>query len=312
MKVIVLDNENYIPEATGANVTFHRIEWNDQNEASTINAGGNINYHALGTEGTITHTHEFAEICLVLSGRIKHIVNGEEEELNSGTLLFIRPTDYHRFEAFKSPCCELINFTFSIELLRDFSLYMQNDFFLKRFTALVTPPAFKLSVEEMERIADLFFQINREQTTNLTMAKLRIKTAIAELFTTYFLDPENSLIASDAPEWFGQLCEEMKKPENFTSGLKRMNSLSNCTQEHLCKLFRKHHDKTPTEFINNLRAGHAAKLLADTNETIYSIATDLGFLSISRFYKIFKKHYGISPAKYRKARRKSDIPINSL
>jgi AraC-like DNA-binding protein len=50
--------------------------------------------------------------------------------------------------------------------------------------------------------------------------------------------------------------------------------------------------------------------MADTDEKIYSIAIDLGFKSISHFYRIFKKFYGISPAKYRIVKRKSEIPVN--
>jgi AraC family cel operon transcriptional repressor len=310
MKKLFLENKDFIPKPVGANVTYHKLEFSARDNPFSMILGGGIKYTNPGIARTIEHSHDFAEITLLLNGRVKHLVNGETHELSPGTLIFTKTMDSHCFEIFAGEACELINFCFDIELLKDFSLYMGNDYFLKRFTAPVVPPSFKLSVEETEKTAEKFFKINREQTGDLTMAKLQSKVLLADLFSSYFLQPENSLIQAGAPGWFMDLCDNMKKPENFRAGLKKMNSISGCTQEHLCKLFKKFQGKTPTEFINSLRCAHAAKLMADTDEKIYSIAIDLGFKSISHFYRIFKKFYGISPAKYRIVKRKSEIPVN--
>ena len=68
-------------------------------------------------------------------------------------------------------------------------------------------------------------------------------------------------------------------------------------------------DKTPTEFINELRIKQAAKQIVETDEKIFSVAMDVGFSSLSRFHRLFKKYYGATPAKYRLMSRKNDIPI---
>lgn len=92
----------------------------------------------------------------------------------------------------------------------------------------------------------------------------------------------------------------MKTPENFIPGLKRMQQLSGYTPEYLCKVFRKHLDRSPTEFINELRINHAARLLADSGESIAELAYRLNFQSLSRFYHLFRKQYSSTPAEYRK------------
>ncbi len=309
MKTIALQKKEYLPVKTGANIMFHLIKWNNLMESFSMKVGGNINYHSLTTEGTSAHTHEFCEILLILSGKIGHWVNGEIHELISGTLVFIRPSDVHRFEPIGNQPCELVNFSFQLELLLEFSEYLGNDFFLKRFTAPVTPPVFKLSISESEQIASELLKINAGQASSPEIARIRVKAIIANLFIKYFLEPATSLMASSTPEWLEKLCEKMRKPENFTVGLKRLQQLAGCTPEHLCKSFRKYLEQTPTEYINELRVNHAARLLADTDDKIFSIATDLGFQSLSRFYHIFRKHYGMSPAKYRQLRRKTDIPV---
>ena len=92
----------------------------------------------------------------------------------------------------------------------------------------------------------------------------------------------------------------MRKPENFIPGLHRMQQLSGYTPEHLCKVFRKYLDKSPTEYVNELRINHAARLLADTDEPIASISYRLNFQSLSRFYHLFRKQYACTPAEYRR------------
>jgi AraC family cel operon transcriptional repressor len=79
-----------------------------------------------------------------------------------------------------------------------------------------------------------------------------------------------------------------------------MQKLAGRTPGHLCKVFRKHLRKTPTDYINELRINHAASMLADTHDEIVAIADELNFQSLSRFYSLFRKTYGISPAAYRR------------
>ena len=52
----------------------------------------------------------------------------------------------------------------------------------------------------------------------------------------------------------------------------------------MCKVFRKHLDRSPTEFINELRINHAARLLADSGESIAELAYRLNFQSLSRLF----------------------------
>ena len=151
--------------------------------------------------------------------------------------------------------------------------------------------------------------INSLEVASVDLARLKIKTVIAVLFTTYFLKTDQVMADPEIPSWLDELCSKMRSEKNLARGLKGMQLMAGCTPEHLCKSFRKYLDKSPTEFINELRVNHAARLLSGGNEEIYAIATDLGFKSLSRFYHIFKKHYGVSPGKYRAIARKNEIPM---
>jgi AraC family cel operon transcriptional repressor len=298
MKAKELELDNFIEETIGASVSFHSVTWNRGRTPALIPSGGNINYHSLPMSGTAPHSHEFAEIILVLNGKIYHRANGERQLLTQDSLVFVRPTDIHGFEPAEESPCEMIFLAFQLELFLTLSRYLEEDTFLQKFTASVLPPTFLLDGHEANELSTRMLSIN---TAGLTPSarKIKIKILLADLFTQYFLDENYTLTEQRVPDWLDELCQKMRSPENFIKGLKRMQKLACCTPEHLCKSFRRYLDKSPTEFINELRINYAARLLADSNEEIGAISYDLNFQSLSRFYHLFKKYYGVSPAKYR-------------
>ncbi|NLI36627.1 MAG: helix-turn-helix transcriptional regulator, partial [Bacteroidales bacterium] len=59
-------------------------------------------------------------------------------------------------------------------------------------------------------------------------------------------------------------------------------------------------DKTPSEYIKNVRLEYAAKLLRTTKMTVSEIIYKSGFSNKSYFYREFKGVYGCSPNDFRK------------
>ncbi|MCD8176475.1 MAG: helix-turn-helix domain-containing protein [Tannerellaceae bacterium] len=65
--------------------------------------------------------------------------------------------------------------------------------------------------------------------------------------------------------------------------------------------------KTLQEYINHLRLKEATHLLETTDEVIESIAIICGYSSVRTFYRLFRSHYNMSPAAYRKMAREHVI-----
>jgi AraC family cel operon transcriptional repressor len=307
-----LRKSDIISPATGAAITFHMIRWGNQMDSLTLQTGGNLLFHKLADD-TVEHSHDFGEICIILKGQINHHVNGRTDLLTGGTLVFIRPDDSHSFQQYKQESCELVNFAFDTAIIDDLETYLHNDKLRWMWEGHPTPPTYKVSVSEGDELSVQLLTINTLQITDVVSAGLRIRKILADLFITYILSmpkygvPETK--EKDVPKWLVRLCNSMKKDENLRGGLKKLQEMAACTPEHLCASFRKYLNKTPTEFLNELRVNKAARRLVEGDEKVMAIAYDLGFRSQSRFYQVFRKHYNVSPARYRALSQQNDIPI---
>jgi len=307
VKNIILSQDKFITGPSGANITFHRLAWDSRRQPESIIAGSDLRYYSLVSATTALHSHEFAEFFIIISGKVRHIVNGETQDLQAGMLTFIRPNDVHSFEKLDDSACEIVNVAFKLELLLDLSAYLGNDFFLRRYTGPVLPPVFTLSIAETEELALQLMRLITLQKTDLDQARVKLKMILAEIFTRFFLEWQTT--DPNRPIWFDKLCSEMKHKENLSGGLKTMLKLAPCTQQHLCKCFRQYLNTSPTEFINEQRIKLAAKQIIETDEKILAISLEYGYKSLSRFYKMFHKYYGVSPARLRQISRRKVIPL---
>ena len=71
----------------------------------------------------------------------------------------------------------------------------------------------------------------------------------------------------------------------------------------LYKKFDENFSCTVNEYILSKRIELARKLIAETNEEIYTIAEKCGISNYTYFYRIFKKRTGLTPAQYKKLTR---------
>jgi transcriptional regulator GlxA family with amidase domain len=63
-----------------------------------------------------------------------------------------------------------------------------------------------------------------------------------------------------------------------------------------------------SQYVNEFRLAHAARLLADTDESVANIATQSGFIARSNFYRAFQRIYGQSPIEYRTLHKSTQKP----
>lgn len=65
-------------------------------------------------------------------------------------------------------------------------------------------------------------------------------------------------------------------------------------------LFKEETHVSFKEYLTHLRLTHARSLLTDTSMSINRIIEEVGYTNISQFYRIFRQHYHMTPAEYRR------------
>lgn len=80
--------------------------------------------------------------------------------------------------------------------------------------------------------------------------------------------------------------------------LAQLSSLTCYSQAYLSRIFKKETGHYLVDYINEVRIGHAKRLLANPKNKIYQVAEKVGYANYSYFSKMFRKIAGKSPTEY--------------
>jgi len=83
--------------------------------------------------------------------------------------------------------------------------------------------------------------------------------------------------------------------------LRKLSDVTGVTKNHISETLSQHLNVNFFDFVNRRRVDEAKRLLTETDETVLTIAYDVGFNSRSTFNAAFKKHVGSTPSVYRAA-----------
>lgn len=82
--------------------------------------------------------------------------------------------------------------------------------------------------------------------------------------------------------------------------LDEISAIANISPKSFCKYFKLRSRKTYSRFINEIRIGHACKLLIEDKLHVKEICYQSGFYNFASFHKYFKQITGKSPLTYQK------------
>ena len=77
-------------------------------------------------------------------------------------------------------------------------------------------------------------------------------------------------------------------------------AIASMTPSSFSRYFRVHANKTFSDFISEIRIGHACKLLADKKISVAQVSDDSGFHTLSNFNRQFRNLTGYNPLEYRR------------
>lgn len=99
--------------------------------------------------------------------------------------------------------------------------------------------------------------------------------------------------------------------ENYMRSIKLEEAANvvNMSQVAFCKFMKKHTGRTFIDSLNEIRLGHAVRLLINTTETISEICFACGFNNLSHFNRLFLREKKCTPSELRENYWKNRIII---
>ncbi|QNK60586.1 AraC family transcriptional regulator [Paenibacillus sp. PAMC21692] len=81
--------------------------------------------------------------------------------------------------------------------------------------------------------------------------------------------------------------------------LEQLSEQMDSSARHLARLFKNRTGLSPIDYVIRMRMDYAKQLLQVTDATVQEIASGIGYADSYSFSKMFKKHIGIPPVRYR-------------
>ncbi len=243
------------------------------------------------------HSHDgFAECFLVVSGRMKHRINGQERILCTGEFVMMRPSDRHDFQPVRGESFTFRNIAFRAETLE----FIRERYFPTQHTFWggneELPEVWTLDGEPLRRMERRIARLMTKPHT-----QLYIEQFLLDVLTDPPSHPHSTL--APMPDWLEHTCEALRNPVESAGGTAALFRLAGRSPEHVSRELKRCTGETPTALVNRLRLEHAARRLLLSGGDITTIAYDCGFETLSYFSLLFKKRFGLTPRDYRKKHR---------
>lgn len=240
------------------------------------------------------HCHEFFEFFLITKGSAIHNINGQQQLITEGTLVFIRPEDIHCYDYNGDKDCQFINIPYTRKAILDVFAFLGDSFCGQRLLSAEMPPSTMLSPVERDNLLDRFNKIYIFPPEDKQRVRIQLRSILVEILTQYF-PVYRAEADTNMPLWLESVLSQMQKQENFTQGVGRIYTLAGRTPGHINRVFRQKMNITPSDYVNHIRLNYAKSLLLTTNFSVIDIAMEAGFNNLSHFYHLFKEHFNTTP-----------------
>lgn len=254
------------------------------------------------------HFHELCELVFIQESFGKRIVGNHVASFNAGELVLMGPNLPHIWrndDVFLDGTHD--------ERAKAIVVYFPSDFLLQLTDDQSIISAMQSFINRSKR--GLLFHGETLEKAKKIMEELETRTSFTRitkflnLIELLYQSTEYETLASDGykPTYNEQETDRINLVyvyvmQNFkdTVSLQTAADLLHMTPNAFCRYFKRHTKKSFTRFVNEMRIGHACKLLLDRSLTISEICYQSGYQNLTNFNKFFKLIMLKSPREYRK------------
>ncbi|WPU92211.1 AraC family transcriptional regulator [Mucilaginibacter sabulilitoris] len=255
------------------------------------------------------HFHNLCELNYVVDSWGKRMVGDNIDNFSAGDLVLMSPNLPHIW--YNDP--SVLNNPSENKLAKAVVIYFPYDFLMKTAGDDIVILKTQKLLEKAKRGIRFYGKTQEEVTLKLN--RIMEKNGFSK--TIEFLEIMNILIESKEFEPLASVgfthnlnekdTERMNKVlkyimQNFAKpiSLNEIAEIANMTPPAFSGFFKKRTQKCFSSFLNEIRIGHACKLLQDLEIPISEICYLSGFQNFTNFNKFFKHFTGKIPREYRK------------
>jgi AraC family transcriptional regulator, L-rhamnose operon transcriptional activator RhaR len=236
------------------------------------------------TGDLLPHDHEFLEAVLILSGSGTHRTAQGDVALKPGSVLFLRPGNWHAYSGCES--LDYYNCCFGTELLRSELRGILDEPLLAQMGELrLGPDDLDLCLKTLDAISAASSALEKLGYLLVFLARLAqcIPRERATSSHPGVLTARTQLEANTAHLWT----------------LQELAAIACLEPTYFVRRFRADTGLPPMAWLARLRAEQAATLLLQTELSVQEIGERVGWSDLSYFARRFRMHFGCSPSAYR-------------
>lgn len=252
------------------------------------------------------HYHEEFELNFIQNAKgAKRVVGDNIEEIDSLELVLVGSNLQHAWFTHQCKSKEIKEITIQFHKdLFDDKLLRRNQLSFIRTMLEKSSRGILFSRQTTEQLAPRIAELNKKHGFD---SVLELMSILHDLSTS-----RNMRILSDASfniaENYSYSSRRIEKTfeylnQNFDKQvtLAEVSKLANMSEVSFSRFFKQRTGNTFIESLNEIRLGHATRILIETTQNISEVAYDCGFNNISNFNRIFKKKKGCTPKEFRES-----------
>ncbi|KAA0989019.1 AraC family transcriptional regulator [Dyadobacter aurulentus] len=168
----------------------------------------------------------------------------------------------------------------------------------------------KISGNGTEKVKKLLRELLNQQNGNSIIALLQILESLSHCPGVELLTDKPYLDEFDQfdTDRINHIYQYSLSNFQRKISIEEISEVANISPHSFCRYFKSRTRKTYSQFLLELRIGHACKLLSEAKIPVAQVCFESGFNNFANFNKYFKLHTGKSPLQYQKEFRK--IPIS--
>lgn len=243
------------------------------------------------------HTHEYWEAFVLVEGELVHHIGNRQIKMKKGDAWLIRPSDNHKLSAPKGTQIKTLAFALKTEYAEKlFELYGVDLNDAEKYP----DTSFTVSERLLRTIVNETILIQSQKNSLLFEKILRCKVLFDSFFGEFLA--QKVMPSQNVPDWLEKLLIKISDPNFSEYAVKtELAAQTNYSYSSMIRLFKQYTGYTIVEYIQIKKVEYAMEILTHSDKQITEICGILGYDSLSYFNRMFKRHTGTTPLRFRKS-----------